>query len=184
MPQRSCPQKLLFQVCSSRAARPLFHLSCLSRPRSPAPRRFKGSCTHCCSPSTTIVIKLPPIRSKVSLPTWNGLLISNVLLQGRRRHRSAQYECSAPNNTTYFLRFEASPVQFSSCDVMTALSPCSCDNRDFVSRSSCSEGEMVTIHRGRVILQLDGLKRYDPLGEKRKCNIYRSVFLLMKSRHQ
>ena len=171
MPQRSCPQKLLFQVCSSRAARPLFHLSGLSRPRSPAPRRFKGSCTHCFSPSTTIDIKLPPIWSKVSLPTWNGLLISNVLLQGRRRHRSAQYECSAPNNSTYFLRFEA----FSSCGVMAALSPCSCNNRDFLSRSSCSEGEMVTIHRGRVILQLDGLKRYDPLGEKRKCNIYRSV---------
>ena len=33
---------------------------------------------------------------------------------------------------------------------------------------------MVTIHRGRVILQLDGLKRYDPLGEKRKCNIHLS----------
>ena len=175
MPQRSYPQKVLFQVCSSRAARPLFHLSGLSRPRSPAPRRFKGSCTHCCSPSTTIVIKLPPMWSKVSLPTWNGLLISNVLLQGRRRHRSAQYECSAPNNSTYFLRFEASPVQFSSCDVIAALSPCSCNNQDFLSRSSCSEGEMVTIHRGRVILQLDGLKRYDPLGEKRKCNIYRSV---------
>ena len=175
MPQISHPQKLLFQVCSSRAARPLFHLSGLSRPRSPAPRRFKGSCTHCCSPSTTIVIKLPLMWSKVSLPTWNGLLISNVLLQGRRRHRSAQYECSAPNNSTYFLRFEALRVQFSSCDVMTALSPCSCSNRNFVSRSSCSEGEMVTIHRGRVILQLDGLKRYDPLGEKRKCNIYESV---------
>ena len=175
MPQRSCPQKLLFQVCSSRAARPLFHLSGLSRPRSPAPRRFKGSCTHCCSPSTTIVIKLPPMWSRVSLPTWNGLLISNVLLQGRRRHRSAQYECSAPNNSTYFLRFEALPVISSSCNVMAALWLCSCNYRDFVSRSSCSEGEMVTIHRGRVILQLDGLKRYDPLGEKRKCNIYRSV---------
>jgi len=65
--------------------------------------------------------------------------------KGRRRHRSAQYECSAPNNSTYFLR------------------------------SSCSEGEMVTIHRGRVILQLDGLKRYDPLAafEKESCTLVR-----------
>ena len=69
MPQRSCPQKLLFQVCSSRAARPLFHLSGLSRPRSPAPRCFKGSCTHCCSPSTTIVIKV--IQSLASNLKWS-----------------------------------------------------------------------------------------------------------------
>ena len=37
---------------------------------------------------------------------------------------------------------------------------------------------MVTIHRGRVILQLDGLKRYDPLGEQRKCYSYPSVLLV------
>ena len=34
-----------------------------------------------------------------------------------------------------------------------------------LTRSSCSEGGTVTIHRGRVILQMEGLQRYDRLGE-------------------
>ena len=181
MPKRSCPQKLLFQVCSSRAARPLFHLSGLSRPRSPAPRRFKGSCTpNCCSPSTTIVIKLPPMWFKVSLPTWNGLLISNVLLQGRRRHRSAQYECSAPNNSTYFLRFECNSL------LAMLLQPY---RHVLVTTEILCPGPPV--RRGRWWQYTEvgsscNLTAWNAMTllVRRKCNIYLSVLLLMKNRHQ
>ena len=46
-----------------------------------------------------------------------------------------------------------------------------------LTRSSCSEGEMVTFHRGRFFLQLDGLRRYDHLGENTITQKYFQCFL-------
>lgn len=59
----------------------------------------------------------------------------------RGHKQRPRYTCSAPSNSSYFLR------------------------------SGCSEGAMVTVVRGRLVLQLQGLARYDPRAEfvKESC---------------
>ena len=132
---------LMFQVCSSDPAHHPLPFIALSCSRSSAPRNFSGrffppdklssNCRQFSSKNCHQLSRISCHHFKRNFfiishkyrtfKHQNTNLALNQEFQERSRHRRAQYECSAPSNTTtYFLRFIHLAVLFH----MKSLSSC------------------------------------------------------------